>query len=148
MSESSAVDCNVIFSDKTEKLLAECLSAFDNTKRMLSAKYGEKFRTELSDDLKGHIHDLKKLNDEKRAAKLLQTPLVLVGSIFILWVAISVFGEFLKFLEHVLTFRTILAQSNCSLAQYWFDVFDILHCALGGRPVSGWNWRSSDSRKC
>jgi len=82
------------FSDKTNKLLAECLAAFDNTKRMLSSKYGEKFRTELSDNLKGNIHDLKKLNDEKRAAKLLQTPLVLVGSIFILWVAISIFELF------------------------------------------------------
>ena len=84
------------FSEKTQKLLNECLSAFDNTKRMLSSKYGEKFRTELSDDIKGHINDLKKLNDEKRAAKLLQTPLVLCCSIFVCWIAISIFGKFFR----------------------------------------------------
>ena len=29
-------------------------------------------------------------------------------------------------------FRTILAESNCSVAQYWFNVSDILHCTVGG----------------
>ena len=82
--------------DKTEKLLHKCLAAFDNTKRMLSAKYGAKFRTELDESLQGHIQDLKKLNDEKRAAKLLQTPLVLIGSIFVCWVAISILGNLIN----------------------------------------------------
>ena len=83
-------------SEKTENLLAECLGAFDGTKRMLSSKYGDQYRGELSDSLKGFIEDMQKLNDEKRAAKLLQTPLILRGkkreiclavalALFLLW---------------------------------------------------------------
>ena len=47
--------------------MAECLGAFDGTKRMLSSKYGDQYRGELSDSLKGFIEDMQKLNDEKRA---------------------------------------------------------------------------------
>ena len=82
-----------ICSEKTENLLAECLGAFDSTKRMLSSKYGEQYRGELSDSLKGFIEDMQKLNDEKRAAKLLQTPLILFMSVLICWIAISILGE-------------------------------------------------------
>lgn len=78
------------FSEKTEALLTECLSAFDGTKRMLSAKYGTQYRGELTDSLKGFISDMQKLNDEKRAAKLLQTPLILFMSVLICWIAISI----------------------------------------------------------
>lgn len=78
------------FSEKTENLLAECLGAFDGTKRMLSSKYGDQYRGELSDSLKGFIEDMQKLNDEKRAAKLLQTPLILFMSVLICWIAISI----------------------------------------------------------
>ena len=80
-------------SEKTENLLAECLGAFDGTKRMLSSKYGDQYRGELSDSLKGFIEDMQKLNDEKRAAKLLQTPLILFMSVLICWIAISILGE-------------------------------------------------------
>ena len=34
---------------------------------MLSSKYGDQYRGELSDSLKGFIEDMQKLNDEKRA---------------------------------------------------------------------------------
>ena len=80
-------------SEKTENLLAECLGAFDGTKRMLSSKYGDQYRGELSDSLKGFIEDMQKLNDEKRAAKLLQTPLILFMSVLICWIAISILGK-------------------------------------------------------
>ena len=69
------------------------MGAFDSTKRMLSSKYGEQYRGELSDSLKGFIEDMQKLNDEKRAAKLLQTPLILFMSVLICWIAISILGE-------------------------------------------------------
>ena len=52
-------------SEKTENLLAECLGAFDGTKRMLSSKYGDQYRGELSDSLKGFIEDMQKLNATK-----------------------------------------------------------------------------------
>ena len=81
---------------------------------MLSSKYGDKFRTELSDDIKGHINDLKKLNDEKRAAKLLQTPLVLCCSIFVCWIAISIFGKFFQMLLK----KVFLAITNKNLVAF------------------------------
>ena len=60
---------------------------------MLSSKYGDQYRGELSDSLKGFIEDMQKLNDEKRAAKLLQTPLILFMSVLICWIAISILGK-------------------------------------------------------
>ena len=68
------------------------MEAFEGTKRMLSSKYGEKYKNELSESLQGHIVDMQKLNDEKRAAKLLQTPLILVISVTLCWVVIAILG--------------------------------------------------------
>jgi hypothetical protein len=61
---------------------------------MLSSKYGEKYKNELSESLQGHIVDMQKLNDEKRAAKLLQTPLILVISVTLCWVVIAILELF------------------------------------------------------
>ena len=64
---------------------------------MLSSKYGEQYRTDLNESLNEKILYMKKINDmkinEKRAAKLLQTPLILGISVLLCWILISILGK-------------------------------------------------------
>jgi len=80
------------FEDKTSHLMSKCTDTFESTKRMLSSKYGAQYRQTLEQDLKGKIDVMRKLNDEKRAAKLLQTPLTLIGTILCGWFVVFILG--------------------------------------------------------
>ena len=81
------------FDEKAAQLLEKSLSTFDGTKRMLSAKYGKQYRDDLEQDILGKMDVMRKLNDEKRAAKLLQTPLILFFTIMVAWFAVFILGE-------------------------------------------------------
>ena len=80
------------FDERSNQLLLKSLGTFDGTKRMLSSKYGQQYRDDLECDIRSKIDVIRKLNDEKRAAKLLQTPLTLIGSIICGWFFVFILG--------------------------------------------------------
>jgi len=82
------------FDEKSKLLVQKCLGQYDNTKRMLSSKYGEQYRQNLQNDIDMKLDVLKKLNDEKRAAKLLQTPLILFITIIVGWLIVFILELF------------------------------------------------------
>ena len=63
---------------------------------MLSKKYGPKFRSDLEAELISDIEQKRKLNDERRAAKLVQTPLIIIVALFVCWFAIFILGKCTK----------------------------------------------------
>jgi len=77
----------------------KALSVFDGTKRMLSKKYGPKFRHDLESELVSDIEQKRKLNDERRAAKLVQTPLIIIVALFVCWFAIFILGKKIAFIS-------------------------------------------------
>ncbi|CAG5112714.1 Oidioi.mRNA.OKI2018_I69.chr2.g6897.t1.cds [Oikopleura dioica] len=56
----------------------------------LEQKYGPKFRSDLEAELISDIEQKRKLNDERRAAKLVQTPLIIIVALFVCWFAIFI----------------------------------------------------------
>jgi len=78
------------FDEKSQEVMTKALSVFDGTKRMLSKKYGPKFRQDLETELLSDIEQKRKLNDERRAAKLVQTPLIIIVALFVCWFAIFI----------------------------------------------------------
>lgn len=82
------------FDEKSAQLMEKSLSTFDGTKRMLSAKYGKQYRDDLEQDILSKMDVMRKLNDEKRAAKLLQTPLILIFTVLVAWFAIFILELF------------------------------------------------------
>ena len=89
-----------VFEERSKSLVQKCLGQYDGTKRMLSSKYGEQYRQNLQIDINTKLDVLKKLNDEKRAAKLLQTPLILFFTIIVGWLIVFILGE------SILSFRS------------------------------------------
>ena len=110
------------FDEKSKLLVQKCLGQYDNTKRMLSSKYGEQYRQSLQNDIDMKLDVLKKLNDEKRAAKLLQTPLILFITIIVGWLIVFILGksELKSFHKSFL----LKLQSSQLYVLYWVRIVD------------------------
>lgn len=125
------------FDEKATQILEKSLSTFNGTKRMLSAKYGNQYRENLEQDILSKIDVMRKLNDEKRAAKQFQTPLILLFTIIVALFASSISG-LIKVLIEVLiesfkTFRIVRPVSSGLFDQVGVNVSATLSRELGRR---------------
>ena len=123
----------------------KALSVFDGTKRMLSKKYGPKFRQDLESELLSDIEQKRKLNDERRAAKLVQTPLIIIVALFVCWFAIFILGKKMVLYHPLKMLRNAVAVTSGCFCQCFVDALDRRNSSLARRSEQFDSGRISSS---